>query len=71
MGHPLTLVPDRMHLAYTEPHSIRGVWTSPPRCLPDRVAAEEHRDSTTVLADPSAAARRTWTITPCTCGGAR
>jgi hypothetical protein len=71
MGHPLTLVPDRVHLTYAEPHSMRATWTSPPRCLPDRAAAEEHRDSTTVLAGPSAAARRSWSITSCTCGGAR
>jgi hypothetical protein len=71
MSQHLTLVSERCHLVFTEPHSIHGSWTSPPRCLPDRAAAEEHRDSTTVLAGPSAAARRTWTIGPCSCGGAR
>jgi hypothetical protein len=71
MAQPLTLVPERVHLSYTEPHSTRGTWTSPPSCLPDRATAEDVRDGITALAGPSAAARRTWTINPCTCGGNR
>jgi len=58
----------RVHLAYREPHPTRGTSTCPPRCLPDRAAAEQLRDAITVLAGPDARARRTWTITACTCG---
>ncbi|MFD5828118.1 hypothetical protein [Lentzea sp. NPDC060358] len=51
----------RVHLTYTEPHG----WTSPPDCVADRQAAEFLRDATNALT-PSAASRRTWTITDCT-----
>ncbi|MDN5914600.1 MAG: hypothetical protein L0I76_05750 [Pseudonocardia sp.] len=71
MSHHLTLAPLRAHLSYTEPHPDHGAWTSPPRCLPTQAAAEAIRDAVTVLAGPGARARRTWTVGPCTCGGAR
>lgn len=67
MAHPLTRVLERAHLSYTEPHALRGTWTSPLRCLPDRAAADV-QDAVTALAGPDAAARRTWTINASTCG---
>jgi hypothetical protein len=61
----------RVHLTYTEPHSIHGTWTSPPSCLPSRQIAEDARDAINVLAGPDARKRRTWAVTPCTCEDAR
>ncbi|MFE3176894.1 hypothetical protein ACFXPA_32930 [Amycolatopsis sp. NPDC059090] len=55
-----------VHLTYSEPHG----WTSPPQCVESREAAERLRDATNFLSGQSAAQRRTWNITPCTCGGA-
>jgi hypothetical protein len=60
----------RVNLAYRESHTIHGTWTSPPRRLPDRAAAEQLQDAITVLAGPDARARRTWTIGACTCRAA-
>jgi hypothetical protein len=71
VAHHLTLVPERVHLSYTEPHSTRGTWTPVPRCLPHQATTEVIRDGITALAGPDAAARRTWTLAPCTCGSTR
>jgi hypothetical protein len=45
-------------------------WTSRPEHCGSRTEAERLRDATNLIA-PAAAARRTWSIEPCTCGGAR
>ena len=67
--HTLSSAPTRRaHLSYREPHPAHGTWTSPPRCLPDRSAAEQLRDAISALAGPDARARYTWLITACKCG---
>ncbi|SMD24228.1 hypothetical protein [Lentzea albidocapillata] len=57
----------RVHLTYSEPITVSHPtgWTSPPRCIEDRVMAEQLRDATNFLSGPDAAKRRTWTIAPC------
>jgi hypothetical protein len=70
MASLASLPTGRAHLAYREPHATRGMWTSPPRGLPDRATAEELQAAITALAGPDARARRTWMITTCTCGAA-
>lgn len=55
----------RFHTRYSEPHSIHGTWTSPPLCHPDPVTARGYVAGLTRLAGPDAAARRSWTVSPC------
>jgi hypothetical protein len=55
----------RWHVTYTEPHSIHGMWTSPPSCHATEADAQAYIGALTALAGPDAARRRTWTTTPC------
>lgn len=65
MAPDITPAPTRFHACYSEPHALLGIWTSPPTCLPSDAAARAFVDSTTRLAGPDAAARRSWAISPC------
>lgn len=67
MSDLLTLVPERWHVTYTEPHADHGTWTAPARCKATRADAETTRDAVNSFAGPDARRRRTWTITPCDC----